>query len=115
MPMNDLGNESRHAAEYLEWFGESGRWRSWPAYWPFLWRPDTSSAATASAACGKWVVNLIWSGLVGGAMAVGAVALLPLAVPDPTRGMEIGVAVLSVCSDSRGWTPSCAVNGACRW
>lgn len=93
MPMNDLGNESRHAAEYLEWFRGIWPLALLACVLAFLVAAGHIKRSYRQRSLREVVVNLIWSGLVGGSMAVGAVALLPLAVPDPTRGMEIGVAV----------------------
>ena len=45
---------------------------------------------------GQIIGNMLWSARVTGFQALGAVALLPLVAPEPTRGMEIGV-VIFVC------------------
>lgn len=96
MPMNDLGNESRHAAEYLDWFRGIWPLALLAGVLAFLVAAGHIKRSYRQRSRGQIIGNMLWSALVTGFLALGAVALLPLVAPEPTRGMEIGV-VIFVC------------------
>ena len=88
--MNSMG--PRHAAEYLDWF---------LGMWPIallsllltLLKTERLKRSYRERSGLALVISMICSGLISGTMALGAVALLPLFISEPTSGMEIGVAI----------------------
>ena len=94
--MNDLGSNSRQAAEYLDWFRSIWPLALLASVLAFLVGTRQLKRSYLQRNWFQLLGNMLWSTLVTGALALGSVALLPLVVQEPTRGMEIGV-VIFVC------------------
>ena len=100
--MNDLGNESRHAAEYLDWFRGIWPLALLACVLAFLVAAGHIKRSYRQRSRGQIIGNMAWSAFVTGVMALGAVALLPLMFPEPTRGVEIGVVIFVCVFGSKG-------------
>lgn len=100
--MNDLGNESRHAAEYLDWFRGIWPLALLACVLAFLVAAGHIKRSYRQRSRGQIIGNMAWSAFVTGVMALGAVALLPLMIPEPTRGVEIGVVIFVCVFGSKG-------------